>query len=326
MKFNKKVKFFGRSIPAVAIALIAIAALASAGLLSYYGKITGTATVSQSVLVDGKDYKLPITGAWQGSFVAGKTFIERHYLENNADVPATVKFETSCSATASPNSCDEIKAATTVTTTVTELSSYDAYYDNARIMVSKNIGGMTVSDFLALPLVYTVDVTSNPKYAPNIVFWIRSPGGTNTYVVEAWGKDWTGTGLHTVAIQDFFSGTMGYEVTVDTTYGQANRIGTVQPGTYLPSTTAFDEFKTHYGSWTVLSAEVRAQAGAAGGQVIRPVMFKAAGVTIDVPDSDSITGNIILQPGELLNFYIKNSFAINLVPDTYTITTQVQPV
>jgi len=47
-----KMKVFGRTVPAVAIALVAMAALASAGLLSYYGKITGTATVSQGVVLE----------------------------------------------------------------------------------------------------------------------------------------------------------------------------------------------------------------------------------------------------------------------------------
>jgi hypothetical protein len=47
-----KMKVFGRTVPAIAIALVAMAALASAGLLSYYGKFTGTATVSQGVVLE----------------------------------------------------------------------------------------------------------------------------------------------------------------------------------------------------------------------------------------------------------------------------------
>jgi hypothetical protein len=47
-----KMKVFGRTVPAIAIALVAMAALASAGLLSYYGMITGTAKVSQGVVLE----------------------------------------------------------------------------------------------------------------------------------------------------------------------------------------------------------------------------------------------------------------------------------
>jgi len=47
-----KMKVFGRTVPAIAITLVAMAALASAGLLSYYGKVVGTATVSQGVVLE----------------------------------------------------------------------------------------------------------------------------------------------------------------------------------------------------------------------------------------------------------------------------------
>lgn len=317
----KKVKILGRSIPVLAIvAVLASAGLASAALLSHYGKITGTVDVQQSVLVDGGDY-LQINTYGSGT-VAGNTIRDGpHTLLNQADVPVTVTLETAQSGDGTPDN-DVEGITTTYTTTVTESSSYDDYYNNARIMVSKKVGDMKVSEFLASDLEYTVNVTSNPLFAPNICFWITD--GTNTYVVEAWGKDWTGTGLHTVTIQDFFSGAMGYEVTVDTTYGQANRIS--PDGTYLPSATALDDFKAMYGSWTVLSAQVRAQAGAAGGQVIRPVQFKAAGITINIPEASYGITSLTLQPGEMLNFYIVNKFNAALVPGTYKITTTVAPL
>jgi hypothetical protein len=50
-----KMKVFGRTVPTIAIALVAMAALASAGLLSYYGKFTGTAHVTQSVKLSDYD-------------------------------------------------------------------------------------------------------------------------------------------------------------------------------------------------------------------------------------------------------------------------------
>jgi CheY-specific phosphatase CheX len=45
-------KFFGKSLLALVLGVIAVAGLAVAGLLSYYGKVVGTATVSQSVRVN----------------------------------------------------------------------------------------------------------------------------------------------------------------------------------------------------------------------------------------------------------------------------------
>lgn len=305
------------------IAMVVLAGMGSAALLEYYGMITGTVDVEQSVLIDGGNYlQENIYGADR---MAGSSVVTVHTLKNKAVVPATVRLDTSYDP-------DEGGIKTTYTTTVTEEADYDAYYDEARIMVSKKVGTMSVTDFLAGELEYTVNVVSNPLYAPNICFWITNE--TNIYVVEAWGKDWTTTGLHTVTIQDFFSGAMGYEVTVDTNYGQANRISPDRPGTYAQwKGTGITEFIEDYGSWTVLSAEVRAQAGAAGGQVIRPIQFKVAGDTINFPDvdgfesvSDDISVNITLQPGQMITFPIKTNFDVALTPGMYNITTRVIPV
>lgn len=319
----KKVKILGRSIPILAIVAIAASAgMVGAALLTYYGTIEMTADVQQSVLVDGGNYLQP--NIYGGDTVAGNTIVDGpHNLLNQSDVPITIAFGTTQTGDGSPDG-NVVGITTTYTTTITEESSADAYYSNARIMAYLIVRNMTVSEFLAEDLEYTANVISNPLYVPNICFWITD--GTNTYVVEAWGKDWTGTGLHTVTIQDMFDGTTAYEVTVDTNYGQANRISPDRPGTYATwKGTGIAEFIEDYDTWTVLSAQVRAQAGAAGGQVIRPVQFKAAGTTINIPDSYSIT-SLTLQSGELLNFYIVNMFDAALVPGTYIITTTIEPV
>jgi hypothetical protein len=52
---KKSAKFFGKSLLALALGVIAVAGLAVAGLLSYYGKVVGTVTVSQSVILRAYD-------------------------------------------------------------------------------------------------------------------------------------------------------------------------------------------------------------------------------------------------------------------------------
>jgi len=95
MKLNRKVTIFGKQISVIAIALLAMAGLASAGVLSYYGMITGTATVSQSVKVDGQNWNIDIMEAFTGDLVAGNTLYgAMHYISNDASVPAIVKLET----------------------------------------------------------------------------------------------------------------------------------------------------------------------------------------------------------------------------------------
>jgi len=49
---KKSAKFFGKSLLALALGIIAVAGLAVAGLLSYYGMITGRVTVSQGVVLE----------------------------------------------------------------------------------------------------------------------------------------------------------------------------------------------------------------------------------------------------------------------------------
>jgi hypothetical protein len=94
---KKDVKIFGRTIPVFVLALIAFAGLGSAALLVYYGSITGEVTVQQAVLVDGAAWDSP-TGDYEGTNVAGTTLIDDgHNLTNNAQVPATVKFNTTYS-------------------------------------------------------------------------------------------------------------------------------------------------------------------------------------------------------------------------------------
>jgi hypothetical protein len=48
---KKSAKFFGKSLLALVLGIIAVAGLAVAGLLNYYGKVVGTAKVQQSVVV-----------------------------------------------------------------------------------------------------------------------------------------------------------------------------------------------------------------------------------------------------------------------------------
>jgi len=52
---KKSAKFFGKSLLALALGIIAVAGLGIAGLLSYYGRIVGTATVSQGVVLEVYD-------------------------------------------------------------------------------------------------------------------------------------------------------------------------------------------------------------------------------------------------------------------------------
>ena len=80
------------------LGLATIVGTVSAAVLTYYGKITGTVNVSQSVLVDGLAYpeSKDITYTFNG--VGGGTYTSYHTLKNQAPVPAIVRMDTSVSA------------------------------------------------------------------------------------------------------------------------------------------------------------------------------------------------------------------------------------
>ena len=76
------------------IAVLALALLigtASAGILTYYGRIVTTATVSQSVLLDGNDYTTPVEDAFTA--YGGYCVCREHWLENQGSASVTVDVE-----------------------------------------------------------------------------------------------------------------------------------------------------------------------------------------------------------------------------------------
>lgn len=96
MKFlTRKVKVLGKSVPVFALVLILMTGIATAALLTYYGTITGSATVSQSVLLDQKSVPDSLAISYDASGVAGSSDVEGpHFLTNNAPVPTPVKLVT----------------------------------------------------------------------------------------------------------------------------------------------------------------------------------------------------------------------------------------
>lgn len=141
---KRKVNLFGKEISVFVIALFAIV-LVSATLLTYYGAITGNAIVSQSVTLDGvqctDDNVCTQEGAWDAAFIAGDSVSDcDHTVKNNANVEETVKFTTICTP-----DCDGI---TTDVYGVLELSTKNTdtwEVDGTEATVKYTIVGSTFS-------------------------------------------------------------------------------------------------------------------------------------------------------------------------------------
>ena len=101
---KKSAKFFGKSLLALALGIIAVVGLGIAGLLSYYGKFIGTTAVTQSVQVSleesgwkqctGSPPECELTFIVEG--VAGDTITQNVYLKNEAQVNANIELQTEC--------------------------------------------------------------------------------------------------------------------------------------------------------------------------------------------------------------------------------------
>jgi len=88
---SKKATSTTAKLLAMFLAIGLLAVLGTAGLLSYYGKVVGTVTVSQSILVDGQVYS--DTGIQETiTAYGGETKITPHYIKAvTTALPAKVK-------------------------------------------------------------------------------------------------------------------------------------------------------------------------------------------------------------------------------------------
>lgn len=92
---SKTITVFGKQISAIVLGLLAIAGLASAGLISYYAMVVGTATVAQSVKLDDQTCTDASGGGCTAtdtfSTIAGNTIYKLHKLTNDADVDVDIQ-------------------------------------------------------------------------------------------------------------------------------------------------------------------------------------------------------------------------------------------
>jgi len=302
--------------------------------LNYYGMIAGTVDVKQSVLVDGGNYLQPNT--YNGSLVAGSTIVSAHTLYNQAEVPATVKFETSYD----PEPIPEEEYG--ITTTYWEPVEYTKTVTTSDPMSIP--ATITVED-IGDSMEWTIDIDmdnapiSNGHIAYALVisrdnvhpaFQVHSNDGTDalydwgTHLYSEWGPEgtgyhgwhtgWDGTGDRTannVPVDDIegVTATGERDVSVNTEGVFTVTISKDMLGPEFSWAVQImaDTSDTHYPeAWTPWSGDASE--------------FEKAILAEELPEE------LTLQPGDTLDFVIVNHFDVALVPGTYTITTRVVPV
>ncbi len=353
---SKKVTIFGKQMSAVLIALLAMTGLASAGLLSYYGLAVGTATVEQSVKLDGNEctggdyeactitYTVGVSPA-----VAGSTYTNGPFeLTNDAEVPVTVDFETD-QQPQDEETPGEVKGITT-----TYLGPLDYSWSGTvgyqGIVVSVEDDGNQIiwtvdfpleapydevtegNGLMAVGLVIATDGEGNGP-----VFQIHNNDGTDpgfeygTWLMSPWGPEITDGwfGWH--------SGDTNTPVTeLDWVSATGGRYNEVNPdGTF---TIRID--KSELGKDFHWALNLAIGSGFIGDYLTYEQMSVPDGVTawfdwttpivdMTVPNYEyaglveELVTPLTLEPGEVVSFYIVNEFDIALIPDTYKITTEI---
>jgi len=162
----KKVKIFGKTIPVTLMAILLASGLATAGLLTYYAKITATINVEQAVKLDGQSMPdSQITETVSG--VAGSQIDgELHYLTNsNPEKDAIVSLDSQCIS--GPDGCDGL--------TVTPKFRLDAIVNesNDDLHVIPSTG--TWSEFQSVSFDYFITEDSVNTKTPHVNIALRDP-------------------------------------------------------------------------------------------------------------------------------------------------------
>jgi len=301
---KKKVNLFGKKISVFVIALLAVV-LVSAALIPYFGRITGMATVSQGLLVDGKSMPESgqITETWEPfTSLEEKTFVNAHNLDNQATVDAVLNLDRACSATTG-DGCDDI------TTSYWKDSATDYAY-------SKTIGDVvvTVVDTQDGWLEWTYVYATSPTHTPKMTVAIDYPNGFAITTFDDGSHD----GWYYAPDPDVEASRVKFG-----DYAGASHNGWVETTAVgnvltvrIKKSALSNEFKWHgYANYNGQQVWINDQETGIGYEVNQ----------FEVTIREALNNPFTVLAGNQLDFVIVNEFPKMLVPATYTITTTVNP-
>lgn len=307
---SKKVAFFGKQISATLLAMLALAGLASAGLLSYYGMITGTATVSQSVklddmqCIDSEGAGCTITEEFD--VVAGNQYENGPYtLTNDADVDAKVNIGTECWEDG--EWCDGFRASVSMYMEVTGYGTEDPFLSTHYKKYPYNVEELTtLSEIDTITYKYMVPTESDGDHKSYVVLDLDTDGNDKA---DAW----------VVEMMPPYtpSRDIWYKVTLTDTEGTFHIPGDNECTQQTPCT--FAKVKEKFETATVLKTSI------AYGAFPGTDTYKAYGGIIQVNGYPTWIDTITVPADGQAIFYVIKEFAINMMAGTYGITTSIVP-
>jgi len=318
--FSKKVTIFGRQVSAVLLALVAISGLASAGLLTIYGRITATVAAQQAIKLDGTVCNNEYSTCTVSDYITelapgGEKFCFEHHLKNDASISANVNLNNICAP-----DCTGIT-----------IAYYNSFGTEGPWHSYGDVNATITKEDLSEYIKWTVHInTEGPHYGVGLVLanledqqhpfqiWMNNQPQNQVWQTQILHLNevpcWNAVpvlcpsgvcpnGITATPIGPYDPTNKDFTITVPksllggigATFKWAMHVETTNQG-YYPSTWPND--------WCGPISEYE-QESTIGTQISNP---------------------LTLQSSELKDFYTCYNFAINIKPDTYTITTDIVPV
>jgi hypothetical protein len=339
--WKRQVRILGKTVPVWALATLAMVGLGSAALLTYYGTITANVSVAQSILLDGQNVNtgsLMVNDTITEPAPGGETFCFYHTLKNQASVSATLNLANTCAST-----LGEYPTCGGVSTNYAQVDYFTVanpdnnvaqyHFERSLVPYDTSISGViqtinadgsiynsgyyastgTGPGFYLLPVpmgkLDGTTISGNGQFAVNVWFDVDKDGIFN----------WNGNNFVNVSSDGYGfdnqngnpSGNSTLVLNSSTSIFLTTATGSCAAGTY---TLGYIEANCTMDSSTPVYVWV------GNNNVGSSTIYSINGV----PPAFN-TNNIVLQSGQTLQFGSCYSFAINIAPATYTITTHVNP-
>ncbi|MFH1521684.1 MAG: hypothetical protein ABIF18_01870 [archaeon] len=320
---KKKVSMFGKEFSVFAIVMVAMIGLASAALLPYFGIITGNAVVSQSVTINDVSYsEAGIEGKWNSNFVAGDSVVDcdgedkGYNLKNNANVEATIQLETTCA-----NTTEQDNGEQTITSInwAEECEGIDTEIYGTLVLTSKNTATWDPTTDKRITVEYTI-VGDDFEY--NITNEEGTAFSLDNYVLVYYKdiEEDQCTDENTPS-KNRATGVITLADNIDSNLPFVDDFNNKETANYCGNCYG-DEYTHCRGAKLWYIPKENADGSVAFWTNWEKFLYE----TDLIVYSDSTDNKITLPAGGGFNFCVENDFALNLVPDTYTIETQILPV
>lgn len=311
----KKLNIFGKEISILLIVVVALAISASAALLSQFGEMTGTATVEQSVTLDGTGcignvctYEIGDSPA-----IAGNSYVDGPMtIVNNADQPISIRFATTYAAVNDSDLTDS--EVTTRYYAILNLTSKDLSWNPTDAMKA------TLTYDLVSPE-FNYELVAEGLQANTSYVLIYYADKLNRFV--EWGGDNPGALIATVTtngsgnleVSDSINLKMNLPQAVDWNAG---------PDAIDEYCGGSDDFGLCQGAkiWLIPSSDYDNATKKLTAWNPSTYLFETDLITYD--DSDTDGEGLAVGHGHF-DMYIENTFHPLAMPDTYTIITTIVP-